>query len=86
MTPATPSGPDRPDSSARRNYVLRTVEERGIRLIRLWFCDVLGQMKSVVISPVELDTVFEEGLQFDGSAIDGFSRVHESDVLSLIHI
>ena len=82
MTPATPSGPDRPDSSARRNYVLRTVEERGIRLIRRWFCDVLGQMKSVVISPVELDTVFEEGLQFDGSAIDGFSLVHESDVLA----
>ena len=70
------SGPSHSD------YVLRTVEERGIRLIRLWFCDVLGQMKSVAISPVELETVFEEGLQFDGSAIDGFSRVHESDVLA----
>ena len=64
------------------NYVLRTVEERGIRLIRLWFCDVLGHMKSVAISPVELEIVFEEGLQFDGSAIDGFSRVYESDVLA----
>ena len=63
-------------------YVLSTVEERGVRLIRLWFTDVLGQLKSVAISPAELDAVFEEGLQFDGSAIDGFSRVQESDVLA----
>ncbi len=66
----------------QQDYVLRTVEERGVRLIRLWFTDVLGQHKSVAISPAELDTVFEEGLQFDGSAIDGFSRVQESDVLA----
>jgi glutamine synthetase len=82
MTPATPSGPDRPDSSARRNYVLRTVEERGVRLVRLWFTDVLGQLKSFAISPAELESAFEEGLQFDGSAIDGFSRIQESDVLA----
>ncbi len=64
------------------SYVLRTVEERGVRLIRLWFTDVLGQHKSVAISPAELQSVFDEGLQFDGSAIDGFSRVQESDVLA----
>ncbi|MEE9415334.1 MAG: type I glutamate--ammonia ligase [Acidimicrobiales bacterium] len=63
-------------------YVLRTVEERGVRLVRLWFTDVLGQHKSVAISPAELEDVFNEGLQFDGSAIDGFSRVQESDVLA----
>ena len=63
-------------------YVLRTVEERGVRLIRLWFTDVLGQLKSIAISPAELENVFEEGLQFDGSAIDGFSRVQEADVLA----
>ncbi len=62
--------------------MLRTVEERGVRLIRLWFTDVLGQHKSVAISPAELEAVFEEGLQFDGSSIDGFSRVQESDVLA----
>ncbi len=66
----------------QQNYVLRTVEERGVRLIRLWFTDVLGQHKSVAISPAELEKVFEEGLQFDGSSIDGFSRVQESDVLA----
>jgi glutamine synthetase len=64
------------------DYVLRTVEERGVRLIRLWFTDVLGQLKSFAISPAELENAFDEGMQFDGSAIDGFSRVQESDVLA----
>jgi glutamine synthetase len=66
----------------QRDYVLRTVEERRVRLVRLWFTDVLGQLKSVAISPVELEAAFEEGVQFDGSAIHGFSRVQESDVLA----
>jgi glutamine synthetase len=71
------------DSSERqREYVLRTVEERGVRMIRLWFTDVLGQLKSFAISPVELEGAFEEGMRFDGSSIDGFSRVQESDVLA----
>ncbi|HEX9978052.1 MAG TPA: glutamine synthetase family protein [Acidimicrobiia bacterium] len=63
-------------------YVLRTVEERGIRFIRLWFTDVLGYLKSFAITPAELETAFEEGMQFDGSAIDGFSRVQEADMLA----
>ena len=66
----------------QQEYALRTVEERGVRLIRLWFTDVLGQLKSVAISPAELEVAFEEGVHFDGSAIDGFSRVQESDVLA----
>src|SRR3954453_5159138 len=65
----------------QQDYVLRTVEERGVRLIRLWFTDVLGQLKSVAISPAELENAFEEGMHFDGSAIDGFSRGQESDAL-----
>jgi glutamine synthetase len=66
----------------QQDYVLRTIEERRVRLVRLWFTDVLGQLKSVAISPVELESAFDEGVQFDGSAIDGFSRVQESDVLA----
>jgi glutamine synthetase len=66
----------------QQDYVLRTVEERGVRLIRLWFTDVLGQLKSFAISPAELENAFSEGMTFDGSAIDGFSRVQESDVLA----
>src|ERR671915_1369510 len=66
----------------QQDYVLRTVEERGVRLIRLWFTDVLGQLKSFAISPAELEAAFAEGMHFDGSAIDGFSRVQEADVLA----
>lgn len=66
----------------QEDYVLRTVEERGIRFIRLWFTDVLGYLKSFAITPAELETAFEEGMQFDGSAIDGFSRVQEADMLA----
>ena len=47
-------------------YVMRTVEERGIRFIRLWFTDVQGFLKSVSISPAELEVAFEEGMTFDG--------------------
>ena len=65
----------------QQDYVLRTVEERGVRLIRLWFTDVLGQLKSFAITAAELESAFAEGMQFDGSAIDGFSRTQESDVL-----
>jgi glutamine synthetase len=56
-------------------YVMRTVEERGIRFIRLWFTDVQGFLKSVSISPAELEVAFEEGMTFDGSAIDGYARI-----------
>jgi glutamine synthetase len=67
----------------QQDYVLRTVEERGVRFIRLWFTDVLGQLKSFAITPAELENAFAEGMTFDGSAIDGFSRVQESDMLAI---
>ena len=63
-------------------YVLRTVEERGIRFIRLWFTDVLGFLKSVSISPAELEVAFDEGMTFDGSSIDGYARIQEADMLA----
>ncbi|MEY2471796.1 MAG: glutamine synthetase, partial [Actinomycetota bacterium] len=66
----------------QQDYVLRTVDERGIRFIQLWFTDVLGTAKSFNITPAELENALEEGMTFDGSAIDGFSRVQESDVLA----
>ena len=67
----------------QRDYVLRTVEERGVRLVRLWFTDVLGNLKSFAISPAELENALSDGMTFDGSAIDGFSRVQEADVLAM---
>src|SRR5438093_6470485 len=66
-----------------QEYVLRTVEERDIRFIRLWFTDVLGFLKSFAITPAELQTAFEHGMGFDGSAIEGFARVQESDMVAI---
>jgi len=63
-------------------YVLRTVEERDIRFIRLWFTDVLGFLKSFAITPAELEAAFDEGMGFDGSAIEGFARLQESDMVA----
>ncbi len=67
----------------QQDYVLHQAEERKVRLIRLWFTDVLGQLKSFAISPAELEDALAEGMTFDGSSIDGFSRVQESDVLAM---
>ena len=66
----------------QQDYVLRTVEERGVRFVQLWFTDVLGTPKHFDITPAELEDALEEGMTFDGSAIDGFSRVQESDMLA----
>ncbi len=65
------------------DYVLRTVEERGVRFVRLWFTDVLGSLKSFAITPAELEMALEEGMTFDGSAIEGYSRIQESDMLAM---
>ena len=64
------------------DFVLRTVEERDIRFVRLWFTDVLGNLKSFAISPEDLEEAFEEGIGFDGSAVDGFVPLEESDMLA----
>ncbi|MFZ4585288.1 MAG: glutamine synthetase family protein [Acidimicrobiia bacterium] len=66
----------------QHEYVLRTVEERGVRFIRLWFTDVLGFLKSFAITPAELEGALEEGMSFDGSAIEGYTRVQEADMLA----
>ena len=71
-----------PGIERQRDFVLRTLEERNIRFVRLWFTDVLGFLKSVAIAPAELETAFEEGIGFDGSSIEGFARVSESDMLA----
>ena len=59
------------------------MEERDIRFVRLWFTDVLGMLKSVAIAPAELEGAFAEGIGFDGSAIEGFARIHEADMLAV---
>src|SRR3989442_2851548 len=69
--------------SNEAEYVMRTVEERGIKFIRLWFTDGLGTLKSFAITPQELEGAFAEGMGFDGSSIEGFSRIQESDMVAI---
>jgi glutamine synthetase len=66
----------------QQEFVLRTLEEREIRFVRLWFTDVLGFLKSVAVAPAELEGAFTEGIGFDGSAIEGFARASESDMIA----
>lgn len=66
----------------QQEFVIRTLEERDIRFVRLWFTDVLGFLKSVAVAPAELEQAFDEGIGFDGSAIEGFARVYESDMIA----
>ena len=66
----------------QRDFVLRTIEERGVKFVRLWFTDVVGTLKSVAIAPAEVEGAFTEGIGFDGSAIEGLSRTFESDLLA----
>ena len=67
----------------QQDYVLRMVEERGVRFVQLCFTDVLGVPKSFQITPAELENALEEGMTFDGSTVNGFSRVQESDMLAM---
>src|ERR1700683_5595327 len=67
---------------SQREYVLRTVEERGVRFIQLWFTDVLGIPKTFSITPAELENALDEGMTFDGSAIDGSSVAQDAAVLA----
>jgi len=65
-----------------QEYVLKQVKDKNVQFIRLWFTDVLGFLKSFAISPAELELAFEEGMGFDGSSIEGFARIEESDMVA----
>jgi glutamine synthetase len=65
------------------DFVLRTIEERGVKFVRLWFTDVAGTLKSVAIAPAEVEGAFAEGIGFDGSAIEGLARTYEADMLAM---
>jgi glutamine synthetase len=66
----------------QRDFVLRTIEERGVKFVRLWFTDVVGTLKSVALAPAEVEGAFTEGVGIDGSAIEGLTRASEADVLA----
>src|SRR5687767_5607933 len=71
------------DTPKTQDDVKALVQERGIRFIRLWFTDILGQLKSFSINAEELDDAFEGGMGFDGSSITGFNAIEESDMIAM---
>ena len=66
-----------------QEYVLKTAKEQNVKFIRLWFTDILGFLKSFAITVEELEGALEEGMGFDGSSIEGFARIDESDMIAL---
>ena len=62
--------------------VKKIVKEKNISFIQFWFTDVLGYLKSFAVTPSELDEGLTEGMGFDGSSIEGFARIHESDMIA----
>ncbi|MBE9505772.1 MAG: type I glutamate--ammonia ligase [Chloroflexi bacterium] len=66
-----------------KEYVLKTAKEHDVKFIRLWFTDILGFLKSFAITVEELEGALEEGMGFDGSSIEGFTRIDESDMMAL---
>jgi len=70
-------------SEKNKDYVLKTVEEKGIKFIRLWFTDIEGILKSFAITPDELAGALERGMGFDGSSITGYQDIEESDMIAL---
>ncbi|AWB84405.1 glutamine synthetase family protein [Corynebacterium liangguodongii] len=67
--------------NSQQENVLQKVDEQDISFIRLWFTDIFGSLKTIMMSPAELEAAFDEGVGFDGSSIEGFSRISESDTL-----
>jgi glutamine synthetase len=71
------------DSPTTSEDVKALCAERDIRFIRLWFTDILGQLKSFSVGVDELDDAFEGGMGFDGSSITGFNAIEESDMIAM---
>lgn len=71
------------DKEEAKEYVLKATKDKDIKLISLWFTDILGFLKSVSITPRELERALVDGVGFDGSSIEGFARIDESDMLAL---
>ncbi len=65
------------------SYIIKQAKENNVKFIRLWFSDILGFLKSFAIVADELEEALEDGIPFDGSSIEGFARIDESDMLAV---
>src|SRR5438309_9991737 len=72
-----------PTQTLTTDEILSLVRERDIRFVRLWFTDILGQLKAFSINAEELQDAFEGGMGFDGSSITGFNAIEESDMIAM---
>jgi glutamine synthetase len=66
-----------------KEYVLKMAKEHDVKFIRMWFSDILGMLKSFAITVEELEGALAEGMGFDGSSIEGFARIDESDMIAM---
>lgn len=71
------------DKQEAKEYVLSMVRENDVKFIRLWFTDILGALKGFAITSQELEEALEQGVGFDGSSIEGFARIDESDMIAM---
>src|ERR1700688_605943 len=72
-----------PANNEAREFVLHTVKENDVKFIRLWFTDIVGNLKGFAITVEELKSAMEWGKAFDGSSIEGFARLDESDMIAM---
>ena len=68
------------DQTAEQEYVLRSARDNDVKFVRLWFTDILGNLKGFAINVDDLEDAIERGVGFDGSAIEGYARIDESDM------
>ena len=71
------------DKKESKEYVLKMAKEHDVKFVRLWFTDILGMLKNFAITVEELENALEDGMGFDGSSIDGFARIDESDMVAM---
>ena len=71
------------ERSAEKEYVLRVARDNDVKFIRLWFTDILGMLKGFALNVDDLEDAIELGVGFDGSAIEGYARIDESDMRAL---
>ncbi|MCX6012913.1 MAG: glutamine synthetase family protein [Chloroflexi bacterium] len=67
----------------KNEYILKQIKENNVKFVRLWFTDILGFLKSFSVTAPEMETALDSGMGFDGSSIEGFARIDESDMIAL---
>ncbi len=66
-----------------KEYVLKMAKEHNVKFVEMWFTDILGMLKSFAITVEELEGALDDGMGFDGSSVEGFARIDESDMVAM---